>query len=33
MKEMRRFKQKMDEKEIIEILDRNTHGVLCVCMG
>lgn len=30
MKEMRRFKQKMNEEEILEILDRNTHGVLSV---
>lgn len=30
MKELRRFKQKMDKKEIVEILDRNTHGILSV---
>lgn len=31
MKKMRRFKQKMNEEEILDILDRNTHGVLSVC--
>lgn len=30
MKEMRRFKQKMNEEEILHILDRNTHGILSV---